>query len=350
MLFATIVASAFLVGVYGAIRCVREKATVGIRSVSWGACYHITSALLIAVLAWFPARLVGELHTWLRPIVLRPPQHAASVAPALAGSRPPPRRQPPLEMRLGNAFRPSATSGTARALLSQDLPFANRDFPVYLLRFRVDMFDNETWFVDPNQTRFRTTAKEDHQGWVKLQQPSSTTRTAVVGAESATTSPYPLPLSTVAIRTPTLTRGGGIWLPHPLTKTGVRVDIEWAPNTMITPQEPCRLIPGTAESYLTEIPTGDVAKAIRKLVAEARSDEPLLRIQGEVGALLSALADRCSYSTTVTNSHRESDALLNFLEYDRKGHCALFASAFALSARAMGFPARVCVGYCGGGA
>ena len=54
------------------------------------------------------------------------------------------------------------------------------------------------------------------------------------------------------------------------------------------------------------------------------------------------------FKTTLTNSFSGTDALASFLSTERRGHCEYFATAAALTLRALGLPTRLVVGYHGG--
>ena len=54
------------------------------------------------------------------------------------------------------------------------------------------------------------------------------------------------------------------------------------------------------------------------------------------------------FKTTLTNSFSGTNALASFLSTERRGHCEYFATAAALTYRALGLPTRLVVGYHGG--
>ena len=54
------------------------------------------------------------------------------------------------------------------------------------------------------------------------------------------------------------------------------------------------------------------------------------------------------FKTTLANTFSGTDALASFLSTDRRGHCEYFATATALTLRALGLPTRLVVGYHGG--
>lgn len=63
--------------------------------------------------------------------------------------------------------------------------------------------------------------------------------------------------------------------------------------------------------------------------------------------LRTALQQQFDYSLSYQNSGNH-DPLINFLFFERKGHCELFATAAAMAARQMGVPARIAYGWTGG--
>lgn len=69
------------------------------------------------------------------------------------------------------------------------------------------------------------------------------------------------------------------------------------------------------------------------------SDDPARKIE----AIAAHLQADFRYSLEFHQRHRE--ALLDFLNVERRGHCEYFASAMTLLARAVGVPARVVAGY-----
>jgi hypothetical protein len=88
----------------------------------------------------------------------------------------------------------------------------------------------------------------------------------------------------------------------------------------------------------------DLADRIRELAVVAAGEGPLVdRLLG----LQNHLRTTLRYSLETTNE-RDLDPLENFLFYEQRGHCELFATAGALLARAIGVPARVAYGWAGG--
>ena len=69
----------------------------------------------------------------------------------------------------------------------------------------------------------------------------------------------------------------------------------------------------------------------------------LADVEKKLGLLFST-----KFKTTLTNSFSGTDALASFLATERRGHCEYFATAAALTLRALGLPARLVVGYHGG--
>ena len=69
----------------------------------------------------------------------------------------------------------------------------------------------------------------------------------------------------------------------------------------------------------------------------------LADVEKKLGLLFST-----KFKTTLTNSFSGTDALASFLSTERRGHCEYFATAAALTLRALGLPARLVVGYHGG--
>ena len=104
-----------------------------------------------------------------------------------------------------------------------------------------------------------------------------------------------------------------------------------------------RIGPGHAD--VVQLPAGPlfdrVRDASREWVAGANTREE------QVQQLLAHFDESYTYSQRVRNSER-LHPVENFLFSERRGHCELFASAFVLSARSLGIPARLCVGYAGG--
>lgn len=102
---------------------------------------------------------------------------------------------------------------------------------------------------------------------------------------------------------------------------------------------------GQAEVKYRQLPMSEMAKKLRnltfKIVRPQDSDlQKIVRIK-------SFLERNCKYSLKVNNPQNRSP-LDNFLFYERKGHCVLFATAYTLMLRAAGIPARMVNGFAGG--
>lgn len=83
---------------------------------------------------------------------------------------------------------------------------------------------------------------------------------------------------------------------------------------------------------------------IRGLNAEAVSQGTLRR---QLQQIRDSLRQECSYSLDIYNPENH-DPLENFLFHEKSGHCEMFATAGVMCARALGVPARIAYGWCGG--
>jgi transglutaminase-like putative cysteine protease len=107
-----------------------------------------------------------------------------------------------------------------------------------------------------------------------------------------------------------------------------------------SPQPPA---PSLDEAYLHLPPSSRrVADLARRLSANASSTQDKLQ------ALVSYLDRECMYTRTAPGVPTGEDAADFFLFTSRRGYCDLFATAFAVMARAIGVPTRFVTGYAGG--
>ena len=100
-----------------------------------------------------------------------------------------------------------------------------------------------------------------------------------------------------------------------------------------------------SEPKYRQLPISPLAKKIsdltKKIVRPQDTDlQKIVRIKN-------FLERNCKYSLKVDNPQNRAP-LDNFLFYERKGHCVLFASAYTLMLRSVGIPARLVNGFAGG--
>jgi transglutaminase-like putative cysteine protease len=103
--------------------------------------------------------------------------------------------------------------------------------------------------------------------------------------------------------------------------------------------------PAAPGSHYTWLEPSDLSQRIRDQ-AKAWMDAARAG-EATVEVLLRHFHEDFEYSLKVENPSGR-DAVSNFLFDERRGYCELFATAFALTARAVGIPSRVSLGYCGG--
>lgn len=99
---------------------------------------------------------------------------------------------------------------------------------------------------------------------------------------------------------------------------------------------------------LMAVPEGEaneriVAGALERAGVEAVED-PVEQVE----ALAAWLREGRGYSLETRIPGGEADRVLRWLESEQAGHCELYAGAYALLARAAGFPTRVVTGFAGG--
>ncbi len=98
----------------------------------------------------------------------------------------------------------------------------------------------------------------------------------------------------------------------------------------------------SAYSQLPESKFIEKIKTLTNLVVR-QNDSAVVKIN----KIRSYLKSECSYSLKVANQGNRLP-LDNFLFYEKKGHCVLFASTFTLMLRAAGIPCRMVNGFAGG--
>lgn len=102
---------------------------------------------------------------------------------------------------------------------------------------------------------------------------------------------------------------------------------------------------GDADSKYLQFSSDKVLNKIKDLTARIIQPQDT-RIQ-KISRIRSFLAKNCQYSLKVKNPQNHMP-LDNFIFYEKKGHCVLFASAFTLMLRSAGIPARMVNGFAGG--
>jgi hypothetical protein len=100
------------------------------------------------------------------------------------------------------------------------------------------------------------------------------------------------------------------------------------------------------DTYLSIPPSVGEAEYFKSWLNELAID-PAIATLADVEKKLSLLFST-KFKTTLTNSFSGTDALASFLSNERHGHCEYFATAAALTLRALGLPTRLVVGYHGG--
>ena len=102
---------------------------------------------------------------------------------------------------------------------------------------------------------------------------------------------------------------------------------------------------GTAEVKYRQLPISELSKKLTDLTKKLiRPQDTELQ---KIVRIKSFLERNCKYSLKVVNPQNRSP-LDNFLFYERKGHCVLFATAYTLMLRSAGIPARLVNGFAGG--
>jgi hypothetical protein len=332
-----------LIGVWGIARCIRQCDVVGRRNAYCGAFASALSALLLIALTGVVARDAARRHIDWWAVRRERAANRRLTTPSVSPHEAVPAGLESLSLKL--AFRGAGQHGdpeAPRAALAQNTPFAVDASPVYLHRYTLDTFFDRSWFSSVSRRHQRASSVGERPGWLTLKPGAG--RRIRVGAEPSAVDPFPLPLGTVSIRAPQLIQGEGIWLPHARESRGVQVDLEWVPSRVLTGEALFAARPGHADAYLTEVPDGGVGEALDALVAEAKQAQ----LAHTSHALLTALGERCSYVLSVKDRHAGVHPVVGFLEYEKRGHCELFASTYALAVRKLGFPSRLCLGYCGG--
>jgi len=334
---------ALLVGGWGIAHCIRQRDVVGRRNAYCGAFFSGLAAMLLITLTGLVAHDAARRHIdWRAARRERAANHRLT-PPSVS----PPEAVPPgLEsLSLKMAFRDTEQSGEPegpQAALAQKSRFTVDESPVYLHRYTLDTFSDRSWFSSVERRHYRAPSVGERAGWLRLKPGAG--RRIRVGAEPGVVDPFPLPLGTVAVRSPQLIKGEGVWFPHAREGRGLQVDLVWAPRRVLTGEALFVARPGHAAAALTEVPDGVVGDALDALVAEAMQAQ----LAHAPHALLTALAERCRYSLSVKDHRRGVHPLVSFLEYEKRGHCELFACTYALAVRKLGFPSRLCLGYCGG--
>ena len=102
---------------------------------------------------------------------------------------------------------------------------------------------------------------------------------------------------------------------------------------------------GKPDVKYLQLPTSGMARKIKDLTGKvARPQDTQVQ---KISRIRSFLARNCKYSLKVNNPQNRTP-LDNFIFYEKKGHCVLFASSFTLMLRSAGIPARMVNGFAGG--
>lgn len=333
-----------MVMVVGVIQCFRARQELGWRHALHGAIYHTCATALLAVLVLaliFPStRLIESLCRSLHAMPVRKPAARwGSQADRSSGLPADMRLSPELRLGAGKTIL-SNDDGLPRVALILSDAFVKEDFPVYMRQFHVSYFHEQNWIGHSDR---RILHADPSDGWVRLAA-GNTGKDAMVAALRGAIGPLPLPIRTLALSAGNVIHGNGVWVSHEPTEQGVRVRVRWASTQVLMDLKASTLIPGVGYEDLLEEPGGAVGNAIDGLVAEARLAQP----DAQLASLLVALRQRCHYSSIAPDDAGAIHPLVAFLERDFSGDCEMFASAFALGGRKLGFPSRVCAGYCGG--
>ena len=102
---------------------------------------------------------------------------------------------------------------------------------------------------------------------------------------------------------------------------------------------------GTADLKYLQLPVSAMARKIKDLTDKLTKPQDT-ELQ-KIVRIRNFLARNCNYSLKVNNPQNRSP-MDNFIFYERKGHCVLFASAYTLMLRSAGIPARMVNGFAGG--
>ncbi len=149
----------------------------------------------------------------------------------------------------------------------------------------------------------------------------------------------PRRLQTMVMRTVFVDKFGCVSVPGAMMPAGARYKV-----TSRGVDETRGDIPGSADDAYVRIPLSSrrVADLARRLTADARTTEE------KVQALVSYLQRECVYTLEAPAVPRGEDAADYFVFTSKRGYCDLFATAFAIMARAAGIPARFVTGFSGG--
>ena len=103
---------------------------------------------------------------------------------------------------------------------------------------------------------------------------------------------------------------------------------------------------GDVDRRYLQLPQSGVISKIKNLTSKiARPQDTKVQ---KISRIRNFLKANCKYSLKVDNPRNRSSPLDNFIFYEKKGHCVLFASSFTLMLRAAGIPARMVNGFAGG--
>ncbi len=133
----------------------------------------------------------------------------------------------------------------------------------------------------------------------------------------------------------------------PVTMTAYQVDgFDFASRLRDRAEESYRVLPAAMRARRGEKEPND-ATVLRELDAQAVGNVPLTA--PEFAARVCAwLRERHKYSLSPRIPEGPGDPLVRWANSTEGGHCELFAGAFVLLARSVGFPARVVTGFRGG--
>lgn len=220
--------------------------------------------------------------------------------------------------------------------------------PLYLQAFALSRHEDDGWSADSETSEIRLA---DNDGWLRFDRDRKGRAVACRvfrSYETLTLTPLTGLQGLIAARVPAAeNRGSGMLL------VGRPGSADTADGLIYETLSRPRTLDDIADQPRAGSPPNDETLRVPDTEMGRRISNLSRRIGGEGPAIdqLRRLRDHFQKSfaySLVTSNPENRDPLENFLFYERRGHCELFATAGVLGARSLGIPARMAYGWFGG--
>ncbi|MFC7338594.1 transglutaminase-like domain-containing protein [Haloferula chungangensis] len=218
------------------------------------------------------------------------------------------------------------------------------DSRLYVQAFSLSRYDEAAWMALSSEAR---TLRSEDDGWLRL--PGERSGAAIScrvyqGSEKNGQNPLTGLQGLTAARVESVASLDARLQLLPKQEEGFEYDTISKPRTIDDLAGEDVKLPMQIPASLLELPGGSLGSRIflqaEVVAGDGEVMDRLTRIRNHLRTTL-------EYSL-VTENPNNRDPLENFMFYEQKGHCELYATAGALLARAVGIPARISYGWVGG--